>query len=448
LYKSQNIIFHFDTENKFALEIEYTIKFILSHPLFASVYKLDKQVDIYYGKKPAKEGATYIPNQKLIFSSSAIHIDSLYMNCYYADQLTVYSVENKSSRKKKFANESAIEFDILESIFFHISRYEEVFAEKSDNNTAGWLREEKQILVKNKLQKYPIVDDLVRNLVQLITNQKIAVKTKYSISHDLDILFKFKPFPKFIRSLGANLRYRRGATAMKNSIAHYRKMLLGKQTDPYDNFSELLKTEKQWEEKILYLMVGGNTKYDNKYSIENSYIDEILEIANSRSYTIGLHPSYNSHDNKLMYASEKKTLETRVNRSIQHNRQHWLRFDWDNTPDQLTDSNITHDSSMGYNKHLGFRCGTGFSYHLYNFKKRVAYSWKETPLVFMESSAIHYAKNNGQPLKEVMFNFLVKNQMNTAVMINFHNSNFDPTTENGIIINQFYHNDLNDIVGK
>ncbi len=99
---------------------------------------------------------------------------------------------------------------------------------------------------------------------------------------------------------------------------------------------------------------------------------------------------------------------------------------------------IQFDYSMGYNQHVGFRCGTGFPYRMYDFKNEQAFTWTEVPLVLMDSSVKHFVLKNGGKIGKVVDGFLQKNKWNAHISMNFHNSNFDELTEMGREVRKTY----------
>ena len=118
----------------------------------------------------------------------------------------------------------------------------------------------------------------------------------------------------------------------------------------------------------------------------------------------------------------------------------WLRFNWQITPKVLGKMGIAEEASIGYQHHLGFRCGTGFPYAMYDFRSEKAFNWLERPLILMESAAIHEAKKTGTPIDSLLQQFLDENLINTHISINFHNSNFDPELTSGRQLKLFYQN--------
>ena len=390
----------------------------------------------------------YIPAQQLFFDSKrVVDVQDIDANQYQYAASTIYSVEERSKQPADLLINTHFQFDIFETIFFHISRYEEVHCNESDNNDCGWLQEEKQFLIRHQLEKLPVVDQLVVAFFEVIFQTKIQQATTFDLSHDLDMLYRFKPFYKFIRSLGATILLRRDIDQIRRSIKHYWSMLSGQMNDPYDTYHWLFRKEDVFTSKRLFLMAGGNSKYDNHYRIESKSIKTIIELAQDKVYEIGLHPSYNAGFNNEMYTQEKRKLEGILNHSVKHNRQHWLRWNWKITPYILSHNQIEIDATMGFNGRLGFRCGTGFAFHLYDFTEEVAFPWREQPFSLMESSAIHESRDTGKDIMAIMHAFLEINKDNTHISVNFHNSNFDPTLQVGRALSHFYESFVRQLTG-
>jgi hypothetical protein len=194
--------------------------------------------------------------------------------------------------------------------------------------------------------------------------------------------------------------------------------------------------------KTIYLMTGGITKHDNKYKITDPKIKEIIKKALQRKYQIGIHPSFEAGRDKALFEDEVNKLSKILNTKIIHSRQHFLRMDWNLTPYIWSKLGIEIDSSMGYKRHIGFRCGTGFTYNMYDFNNEKPFPWFEEPLVFMESALIHYCKNNILSLNTITKEFFHNHRNNTHITINFHNSNFDPLVKTGNVLKNIYVNEI------
>ena len=446
------IYFSYPSSDVAEKRIRYTLDFIKHHPLKPLNVSLvdslmeNPQIIIAYGTHQ-ENGHLVIPAQKIIFKRERNESINFNTNIYTHNNIKLYSVEGKQSDSGPLLINRVFQFDILETIFFHISRYEEIIANSSKNSQAGWLLEKEHFLIKNKLQVKPVVDHLVKAFYEIISGKYISIRSTYSISHDIDVLLRFTPFPKFIKSLAATIYYRRGIRQFRKSIGYYGKMIFRNYPDPYDVFDKLFREEPAWKRKMVFVMAGGRTPFDNKYRLTDPRLNEIIKIAVSCGYDIGIHPSYDAGFNHKMYAQETLRLSAYLNQPITLNRQHWLRMNWEITPYLWEENGIQVDSSIGYNEYLGYRCGTGFPYNMYDFKNERAFQWIEIPLVFMESAAMHVSNRIKKPLDMVMGEFLDHCKYNTHIMINFHNSNFDPLLQTGQIIDDFYTNQLSNYFG-
>jgi len=436
--KNVNILYNVNLPG--SERIEYVIEFLNTHPLrpsklcFVTNSKENSSVNIGYGI-PNLEYLIERDNHFLISNVNDFSCLQLVNIETKKKNLSVLKGDNINPHKNDFLG-----FDIIENIFFHISRMEEVFADPEQSNNSCWLDESLHLIIKEGCEKQPIVDDLVLFFFEKILDTKVHQNTQYEITHDIDFLYRFKPLHEFIRSIIATIIYARGFSTLVNIIKHRYGMLKSdKIKDPYDTYSDLfLEDETKWERKLCFLMTGGNTKYDNRYSINHPYIKNVLSISKARNYTIGIHPSYNAHTNKKMYAKEKNKLENIIGYTVENNRQHILRYDWSITPYIYNEEGIQTDSSMGYKEHLGFRCGTGFPYHMYDFKNEEKFSWKEYPIAYMDSSANHESVKKNISVEKLTDTFMKTNQYNTYISFNFHNSSFDPLTAQGRALYKLY----------
>lgn len=317
-----------------------------------------------------------------------------------------------------------VPFDVFEAIFFLISRYEEVWADEI--NEQGWLLESKHVLIQHNQFQSPLVDQWIRELWSWVTLVPVEKqKTSYSLSHDIDVLYRFRPAYKMLRTVSAAIYHRRGWSHLRRTLGLMKDYVLRHQNDPYDVYDWLITDKSGFSSKTLYLMMGGETAHDNLYSPQDQALQDIIDTARGRGYTIGIHPSYNAALDRRLLEQEILTHEQVTGQHPIKSRQHWLRWFWDKTPDMITKSPIIQDSSMGYSRHIGFRCGTGFAYHMYDFKKEQAYTWIEQPLAIMESALIHQADGDPVQLDNILYHFIDSNPYNTHLEMNWHNSNFD-----------------------
>lgn len=422
--------------------LRYVVDFLNHHPLcpegmWLTIEGEKAEVLLYYGCE--KEGDSWGMVDDLPFlTTDAVDTSSWVASVFEYGNDLLYGLAEQPVRRQSLVIDRRFQLDVFGTVFFHISRYEEWVALPDSTGKAGWHDEFQQFLVREAIQDQPVVDRLVRCFFEVVANAAIHQPTTFSISHDVDFLGRFTPSWKYWLSQASAIYHRRGWAAVRNSAVHFNQMKKGKAKDPYDYFEELLQKSPGWSSKTIYWMSGGETKYDNRYDIRDKRIAALFKLAAERGYCFGLHPSYNAGFKPDLFQRELVLLSSIAGQDIRLNRQHFLRFFWNITPTILTQHRIQQDSSIGYSRHLGFRCGTGFAYHLYDFKASKAYEWRELPMVLMDSAAIHMTSEHPAQLKELLNDFLQKNQQHTHICCNFHNSNFDPLTVHGRLLRAFY----------
>ena len=428
-------------------EMDYLVDFLNNHPLKPPGCKIlanqeCADIDVLYGPEgtPAASDFT-IPAQRLVFSDAKASHTDLIPNQYNFAGKPLYSLEKRPVPPQPFLKQKRFQFDLLETIFYHISRLEEHQVRPQSRNASGWLTEERHFLVRHGLEKVPVVDHLVAAFYAAVTGRQSEPKrTTYTLTHDLDIIYRFTPSYKFFRSVAANLYYQRGLTQLRKDLRHFHQMIFQGAKDPYDCFDWLFSSSGSWNKKVLYIMTGGNSKQDNKYRWNSNALTKVIGAAREKGYDIGLHPSFNAGMEEEMFCNEKKRLQLISPDFSGLSRQHWLRFDWETTPDILEKNQVLEDSSLGFNHRLGFRCGTGFPYQPFDLSKKRPCKWTEVPLVLMESAAIHESRDTGANVTQLIKGFLEANAIGTHITINFHNSNFDPTLVIGRELASLYQN--------
>ncbi|MBL0024735.1 MAG: hypothetical protein IPO98_06795 [Saprospiraceae bacterium] len=422
--------------NIFFARLSYVLNFIEKHPSAPD--------DVRFSlNDPKKEGITIsysdtlsdfqvIP-QSRFFINDDINVPSI--KCLGVNYLG-FSLKGFSNRD----GADFIPFDIFETIFFHISRYEEWACSESQLDVHNTMKSSEQYLVKNGLHDVPLVDLLVHYFYSKIGLQPKNIQTSYTITHDIDVMSKYPSFYKFIRGYGNIILYQKHK--LKNLALHtyhYMLFILGICPDPYDTFDWLLiKDHPPIQDKVIYWLSGGTTKFEGFFNITDKKVKQIMQLAKSHGYEIGLHPSYDSFENDTTLINEKRILESISGHKIIHSRQHFLRYSIRITGKILEKANLETDSSLGFRDRIGFRCGTGFPYHLYDFEREKPFKFLELPLVVMDMAAMHECGWNSLKWTEHINQFIQANQKYTAISLNFHNSFFDPVLTDAKMLKDWY----------
>lgn len=112
-------------------------------------------------------------------------------------------------------------------------------------------------------------------------------------------------------------------------------------------------------------------------------VAEMVKKIDNHGFEIGLHGSYYSALDSTLFSEQKAVVEAIVGRKIGVTRQHFLRYDIKKTPDVHSNNGILVDSTLGYNRTIGFRAGTCMPYFLGSeFGKFVL----EVPMLIMDGA--------------------------------------------------------------
>ncbi len=420
----------FDENHAFVNRIKYVIKFLNDHPYLDDKSKVvensknaEDSVLIHYGLSSLSDQSVstnyFIPEQGVIFSKSNIQNDDLHINEYQFDQWSLYSVESSAQSGKTFVREDRFSFDWIETIFFHISRYEE-WVYDGPLNYKGMMPEDKMKIVDQGIEQTPVVDDIVFALFELWGCRKERKRINH-LSFDVDHLRKYKGGGSLIKKTLGHLK--RGEWSFIKSLGSRLK----ETKDPFDTFDWMLKEVKGRKE--IYFLVGGNTKYDSPIDTEDEIFKHALQLCRERNYKVGIHPSYDASKDKALFQMEKENLEKLIGDKIEISRQHYLKWFWPKTLTILEENRISEDSSMGFSERIGYRCGTSAKYFLYNLHKEQMSDVLEKPLVIMDSALFKFTDSIGfeKRIKELREKSIGMNDINYC----FHNNRFEESEIKG-----------------
>ena len=431
-------IFFKNFDTSFENRINYVLNFIEQHPLVEKKIKfsrdpnLDFDIQCNYGIR--EKNGFFIPRQELIFSSfSNLNFHELVPNRFSFQSTDLYSVESTSKESSTFIEKMEFKLDLIETIFFHISRIEEWKANESQLDQWDCMRSEDQFLVKHQLHQVPVVDRIVYAFSKALGVQHNLLYSVIRITHDIDAI---EYTPTLFSSLRASVGILLRGQHWKSVIQIWTSYLTNRE-NRYDIFEWLLSDSSDFEKNI-YFLVDGTTKYDTPFDLGTERMKTIFFLCEERNYNIGIHPSYDCWKDEKMFKKEKEKLENSINASIDISRQHYLHFDFKTTPKILDQLEIKEDSTMGFNDRIGFRCGTGFGYRLYDFEYERSFKFVETPLVFMDSALLNETNYDLEKTTQLWRAFLDKNKFHTKITFNFHNTRFHDAKIHGIPLKKWY----------
>lgn len=303
-------------------------------------------------------------------------------------------------------NEIVFGLDIIASIFFMLTRWEESVGK--DRDEYGRFPAKACLAHREGFLQLPVVDLYVETLghvIQYLMNSSFSVQNDVELvpTHDIDVLQRWVSPGQLLRQVAGDLFKRKDFSLGMERICLYYLTKRGAIKDCYDTFDYLMdKSESINSKSRFYFMSGGNNQFDGNYDIESKRSAEIISGILSRDHIVGFHPSFDAYKDRYLFFYEKEKLERAISIKVMEGRCHYLRFEVPTTWQIFEDAGMSVDSTCGYHDIPGFRCGTSREYFTYNILTRKPLKLKERPLIFMECTSFFY-QNLSE--KETMENF-------------------------------------------
>ena len=106
------------------------------------------------------------------------------------------------------------------------------------------------------------------------------------------------------------------------------------------------------------------------------------------------------------------------------NRNHFLRYSLPSHWEELEDSELKIDASMGFAEHYGFRNSYGYAFRPYNPIKQKCYSHIAVPLHLMDATFRNYMKLPVEETGDAVINFIEANRTGCILSLLWHNTFF------------------------
>ena len=318
--------------------------------------------------------------------------------------------------------------DLFASAFFMLTRWEEYVSR--DRDIHGRFPAKSSLAYQHGFLSRPIVNEYVEIIWYWL--QKLNIKQKRKprrfqliSTHDID---KPRLFRRKIDYIGKPVK---AFLIEKNvsSLIHHSKLALrslaGK--DPYWVFDYFMDSSEQNDIKShFFFLAGGKTKYDEGYDIAAGPIYRMIEHILDRGHVIGIHPSYATFDNPELLSCEINQLREITGVDITCGRQHYLRFKIPDTWQYWDDNDMQWDSSLAYWDQPGFRCGTCYSYPVFNMVTGKKLRLREKPLTIMDGTLVVARKQSPEQAIATIHYYLdkVKKYSGEFVFL-WHNSSFE-----------------------
>jgi len=292
-----------------------------------------------------------------------------------------------------------IEIDILGSIFFMISRYEEIVKQTYDAHERFYAKA--SLAYEARFLNRPIVNEyldlLCHCLKILCPNIKFRERSyKLFLTHDVDC-----PFSPNNKSLVGKIKTSIADLLKRKDLPLFYKRILFStfskeiNRDPNNTFDFIMNTSEKNNVKSSFYFISGNTagSIDGCYNLDMPAIRQLMKNIHERGHEIGLHPSYNTF---LSRDNLKKEFENllrvakleNIKQDYWGGRHHYLRWRAPTTWQNWEDVGLNYDSTLSFADHIGFRCGVCYDFPVFNLLTSQQLNLKEIPLIVMEGSLL------------------------------------------------------------
>jgi len=298
-------------------------------------------------------------------------------------------------------NSVTCNLDIIGSIFFMLSAYQEVAIPDRDRHDRFPASE--SVAQKNSFLYRPIVDEYVELLwacMKYLWPQLVRKSRQGGIFVTCDVDSPFDSAAnnarRLVHSLGGDLLKRRN---MHLALRRMRNVLASRsgdyRFDPCYTFDWYLETCERYGRQASFYFIPDHPAgaLDCCYELTEPRIQALIRKVSDRGHEVGVHSSYNSYQDATQIVKERRRMisackQAGADARAHGNRQHFLRWDTMQTPDHLETAGFKYDTTGAFADAPGFRYGTSRSFAMWSWRNRAPLKIKQRPLVVMECTVI------------------------------------------------------------
>ena len=314
--------------------------------------------------------------------------------------------------------DSDLSFDIFAAAFYLISRYEEYLSHELD--MYGRFAHENAFAFKEGFLHIPLVNLWIQDFGSALQTKYPQLHIQYPTfkfkpTYDIDIAYSYK-HKGLIRNIGGFIR---SPTMERLAV------LSNLRTDPFDSYDFLhqLHTAYGLEPIYFFLVATSGSLYDKNISAYSNAMWQLIK-RHAKKYTIGLHPSWRSNDHLSIIKSEKKILETAAGIGVNNSRQHYIKFRLPETFENLIESGIENDYSMGYGSINGFRASVASSFYWYNLQTEKTTALLLHPFCYMDANCFYEQKLSATQAYDEMIHYQEECKKVNGTFISIFHNNF------------------------
>lgn len=400
---SQRILYIFNLVFKEMMGVDYQVS------IDSEGFKEYDGPRLNYSDRKFTAEEFYIQNHSLLFEHG---IKNQAIDCF--------TVNNNKAFFKTTASD--FPFDIFAAAFYLVSRYEEYLPHEKDSY--GRYDCERSLAYREKFLHLPLVNLWIADLAESLKKKFLpgslrtvanftAPTFRFIPTYDIDIAYSYK-HKGLLRNAGGYF---------KTPTTERLQVLAGAIKDPFDCYDWLNQLHRDHKLRPIYffLVAQRNGQYDKNIL---PHKDAMWKLVKKHAhYTLGIHPSWQSGDDKALLKKEIQQLEAMSNKRIYNSRQHYIRFNLPEGYQRLLAAGIMDDYSMGYGTINGFRASIANSFFWYDLEKDTSCVLRIHPFCFMDANAWYEQRQNtAQTLEELMHYLAICRQVNGELISIWHNN--------------------------
>jgi hypothetical protein len=288
----------------------------------------------------------------------------------------------------------------------------------------------------------PIADEWMRAFAQLC--KRLWPDLEYRgpgyqllLSHDVDFPSRYAHCSArhFLRAVAKDILHQTSPSSALNGLkirALARHAELLSDADPYNTFNWIMdRSEEVNCTSTFYFMMGGSHSLDAGYDARHPTIRALMRIIHKRGHQIGLHPSYRCIDDPFLMQAEAERLrkiadDEQIIQSDWGVRMHFYRSEYPALWHRIEALGFSHDATMGYADHIGFRAGTAAKYRAFDTQGDHEIEIDVHPLAAMEGTLLSEAYmgvgNDEEILDHVQNVALSCRNLDVPLSLLWHNS--------------------------
>lgn len=276
-----------------------------------------------------------------------------------------------------------IHFDLIGSVFFQLSRIEELEEKKRDHY--GRFCPDQTLAYRGGFLERPEVDHQVEVLSQILKTLGRAGRPpsvmRVHLTHDVDRLRAYHGLAALTKeTLGDIVRQR---DTLRGALA--RALCQLKAGEPFLSARWLMdRAEERGVQCRFFFMAGTRHPIDADYAYR--WRDQMRKIAReirSRGHHLGFHPGFQTWKNEAAWIGQKRALEEVLEDRVVEGRQHVLRFH-PSTWDIWERAGMERDYGLSFPHGITYRAGTTRSYPAYSLRNRRPLRLEVIPTAIME----------------------------------------------------------------